>query len=87
MPPTPTNGSAELLRKAIQDASPGRPTWGQIALTDREQALCGVIDHYVRLHLGERDRLSRRLATLELQLARHRTEHAHGFRPNTESTR
>ena len=55
--------------------------------TLRERALMATFWEQITPTFEEYGKLRKRLEEAELALARHKTEHAHGFRPDTESTR
>ena len=51
-----------------------------IRLSTEAEAVCAVLTDQIA-------RLRERAAAAELEMARHKTEHSHGFSPNKESTR
>lgn len=55
--------------------------------TLRERALMATFWEQITPTFEEYGKLRRRLDAAELELARHKTEHSHGFTPNKESTR
>ena len=64
-------------RKVVPDHKP----------TLRERALMATFWEQITPTFEEYGKLRKRLEAAELALAKHKTEHTHGFRPDTESTR
>lgn len=76
--PTSKNGSADLVKKHIQEQSSHRPHWTQIKLSDEIEAMCAVLDHYHKLHCYDRDQLSKRINPGHSK-GIHEPEYAGGF--------